>query len=194
MTEEMLGPGGEPVGEPPAPSRLPGDLRDWFVVALLAVVAVRIIASVVAGIVEWARSSTAGVSFVPTRYRVGSVLMKFSEFGDGIGGLLLLAVAFVIYSRVRSQGDWYRGRSIALLAVVLSGLTAIGAVLNAVGWTIYLTGAQGREAAAIIQVDGLDLANVLLASLTGLALYRLTWRLDEQIATIPDEPDGLPDS
>jgi hypothetical protein len=45
MTEVMLGPGGEPVGEPRPPSRLPADLRDWFVIALLLALAARIVTS-----------------------------------------------------------------------------------------------------------------------------------------------------
>ena len=73
---------------PPRRQRSVSDVLEWLVLALLAAVATKIVASVISGFIEWARS---GNQFdFDRKHRAGDVILQFTAFGDGVTGLLLL--------------------------------------------------------------------------------------------------------
>src|SRR3954454_18567288 len=114
MTEEMIGPGGEPTGAPTFPSRARMDLRDWFAIALIAATAVRIIASIIAGSIAALRDNESRFAS-GGKAHAGEVILSFARFGDGVGALVMVALVGLLYWRVQARRQWYAGRRLALV-------------------------------------------------------------------------------
>lgn len=166
------------------------DLRDWFAVALIAATVVRIVASIVAGTIEAARS---GARFGPGgKAHAGEVILDFARFGDGVGALLVVALTGLLYWRLHIGTRWYVGRRLALLGTALAGAVAVAGLAEVVGYVLYLSD-QERVAASIAAVVGEGLSYTIIAMAAAVAMYRLTWQIDEQlVAEAPPEQGAQP--
>ena len=187
MTEEMIGPGGEPTGLPPIPSRARMDLRDWFAIALIAAATTRIVASVIAGTIEAVRDSQDRFGS-GGKTHAGEVVLGFARFGDGVGALIMAALVGVLYWRVQARKHWYAGRHLALVGMALALLTAAAAVAEVIGYALYLSDQQ-RIAASMTSIVGEGIAFTIISIAAAIAMYRVTWPIDEQIVSTLPPPE-----
>jgi hypothetical protein len=191
VTDFIEGSDGDASAVPPAGLSTTTDLSQWLAVALAVAIAIRVVASVVAGLIKWARP--AGEQFgVDNKFRAGTIILDFVRFGDGVGALLVLALAAALYWHVRTHGAWYAGRGLAIVGVGLAALTAVAALLSILGYALYLS--RGSQVAdTMVAVVGEGLAYALVASAAAVAIHRLTWRIDEQLAVADPEPSETDD-
>ena len=104
--------------------------RSLASVVLLAA-ALRIVVSVVAGIVEWAENGDQG--FPNTAARAGDIVITIGDAGDGVGVLLALAALALVWWLLAADEPVEGLRSTA--ATVL-GFTAASAFVQAVGFLL----------------------------------------------------------
>lgn len=144
---------------------------------LVGAAAIRLLASVVAGFVEWHDSS--GGPFPADRFRASFVLTTFGAAGDGTGVLLLLAAA---------AGAWWlsdrrdpSSEALSTWIVWLFGATALLAVLEGVGVGVLYSIDSGEQTSRLIQAEGYALAYVVVAVGGAVLLSRLGRLLDERL-------------
>ena len=178
MTESISSPDASGA---PFPRRAAPDPGEWAAIGLLAACVIRIVGSLIAGLIEGSRNSE---PFGEGKRQAGLVLLRVTSFVDG-DAVLLLIVTIVLYLYVRTHPVWFRGRNLALFTTVLSALTALGSLLSIVGYALLRSG-QPQIAADMTDDVGRGLAYVVVAIVAGVAAYRLTWSIDEQLATGAD--------
>lgn len=150
---------------------LPGtrrDAGDALVITLLVAQALRLLASIVGG---FSAIGQGGDEFGPARLHVGEVLSAFGSAGDGVAIALLALATAVLWWRTTTTGHLGRtGQRDAL--VLLLGLTAAAAVVEAVGSSVETT--IGGFGARLVAVIGFEAAYVLAALGTLVAVRRLS--------------------
>ncbi|HET7309772.1 MAG TPA: hypothetical protein VFJ17_00440 [Mycobacteriales bacterium] len=162
---------------------------DLLVTTLLAAQVLRLLSSLVGGFAAIGQHDEFGP---PGRFHTGLVLTSFGEFGDGVGVLLLLIAAVIVWWRrtAPSLADgpalpWHTSALTSLLALTAlgGGLAAVGAALQA-----SVTGlAVGARLSAEV---GLQVAHVVIALGALVAVRRLDSPRDD--AAIGDEPGDAP--
>jgi hypothetical protein len=164
------------------PVQARADLRDWFLLALLASAAIRILAWVLSGLIEWSRARE---TFGPAgKHRAGDIILRLTNFGDGVQALLLLAVAVLLYTQVWRRQAWFNGRPFALWTAAMAALTTVAALVGIIGHALLLSGQPG-VASTMVGYVGSGLADALIAAVAAFASYRLTWSIDEQVLAAP---------
>jgi hypothetical protein len=143
---------------------MPAASRDGRVVGLLATAvlagaAFRLIVSIAAGIAEWAQFGTDAFSRFPDR--AADLLLVFGEAGDGVGVLLAVAALALV---------WWHGRAGAEVSYpslelvrALFALTALAAVLQAVGWGIGFSRGWPVVWSRLIEAVGMSTAYAAVA-------------------------------
>jgi hypothetical protein len=152
-------------------------------VLLLVVAAIRLVAAVVSGFVEW--HDAAAPYFPSGRIESFDVLTTFGQAGDGTELLLVFAAAAALWwaSRAGDPLAW-RWRGAVDGAFVVTGVLAVG---NAVGfWLIYSVGGEPQTGHAI-GATGFSLATVIGAA-GGIVFSR---RLDAASDVQFDDDDGI---
>jgi hypothetical protein len=152
---------------------------------LIAAMALRLLVSVVAGFGEISQSQ--GV-FAPAAVHTGEVLLAFGGAGDGVGVLLALAAAGLLWWQTRlgsPAGEWLH----TLLQWIL-GLTGLSAVVEGVGY-IVLNTQSSTDWPRLVEATGFSAAVALVAAGALVALRRFDVLVDLTAADGSDEGDGV---
>ncbi|HET7531407.1 MAG TPA: hypothetical protein VFJ98_10650 [Mycobacteriales bacterium] len=132
---------------------------DLLVASLLVAQAIRLVAAVVGGIATAAQN----VDFAPAPFRNGVIVAQFGDAGDGVGILLLLLATALLCWQVSAAGRAATGWLLVL--------TAVSAVLAAIGFGIESSAGDFHDWQRLVSVEGFQLA-YLVATLGALAVVR----------------------
>ncbi len=145
---------------------------------LAAAAAIRLLAAVVAGFVEWHDSATEDFF---GRVRAFDVLTTFGSGGDGTGVLLALAAAALVCVLLWRDDAFALALHVAVMW--LFGVTAVLAVAEGTGVGLLYSEHPGHQTARLLQGDGFALAYVVVAIGAIVLLGRFGVLLDERSAT-----------
>jgi hypothetical protein len=157
--------------------------REERLVRLLAILlvsgaAVRLLAAIVAGFLDWYNGSG---PFLPSgRARAYDVLTTFGAGGDGAGVVLAIIAALVVW--------WLCRRADPLAATLRTsvcwvlGITAVLAICQAVGIGLFLSLDPNRQTFRIVLSSGFALAALLIAGGAIVLTRRFGALVDERLA------------
>ncbi|HET6818079.1 MAG TPA: hypothetical protein VFH66_12715 [Mycobacteriales bacterium] len=170
----------------PRRARTAGEL---LVTLLLAVQAIRFLASVVGGIATWRQRTDFGP---PGRFHVGEILASFGAYGDGVGVLLLVvAVVMLWFARLTpahqagTPAVWQTDPLRWLLA-----LTAVGAAVGTLGVALEVSVTGLPIGARLVAEVGFQSSYIVLALGAMVALRRVD-AIDASTVD-PDESTDAP--
>lgn len=148
-------------------------------VLLLVGAGIRLLAAIVAGFVEWGHTAAPYIEG-GGRARAIDVLTTFGEGGDG-GGLVLAVIATVLVwwvSRARGPGV----ATLQLSACWVLGVTAVLAVLQAVGVGLIYSLSPNDQVSRIILAAGFALAAIVIAVGASVLTRQFGTAIDDQMA------------
>ena len=162
---------------------------DILVSALLAAQALRLLSAIIGGFATIGHHDEFGP---PGRFHTGVTLTSFGGFADGVGVLLLIVAVVMIWWRQTVPSfagerppEWQSGALTWLLA-----LTAVGAVLGAVGAALQASVTGFAVGARLAAEVGFEASYVLVALAAMVAVGRLE-TVGDTVADA-DEPDDAP--
>lgn len=136
-----------------------GDLRILRAMSMVLVAGagIRLLASVVAGFVDWHDS---GSVFPAARVRVFDVLSTFGAAGDGSGVLLALAAAATVWWL--SWRDDAAATSLRASLMWIFGVTAALALADGVGFGFFYSYESEHQTPRLIHTEGFALAYIVV--------------------------------
>jgi len=154
---------------------------------VLVGVALRLLASLIAGLVEW-HDRSADV-FPSGRVEAVDVLTTFGSAGDGVGiALALMAAGLMWWLSRLGDPPSHRTRTTALWVFVVTGLLA---VMDCIGIGLFSSIGPDHQVARLIGSGGSELAVAVIAASGVVAMRQLDALSDEVLLDVGDGSDAL---
>ena len=167
----------------PADDRREARIVSGLATVVLVAASLRLLAAVVAGIVELAQRSPFPDEFPTSALRTADVFLTFGNAGDGAGALLALVAAGLLWWRTR-LGD-PPGGSLRTIAGWVLALTALSALAQGVGYSIVSTRASVDSPRLIVSL-AFSLAWAFVAAAGWVAMRRFDLLVDERLVAGDD--------